>query len=67
MGAAVSTLVAYLISWELMGMQRILIWEIPLMGVKFTLLRVSISLFFPLLAGIIALKLTNYLDDKKRG
>ena len=66
MGAAASTLVAYLISWELMGMQRILIWEIPIMGVKFTMLRMSISLFFPLLAGIIAQKLTNYLDDKKR-
>jgi uncharacterized membrane protein YraQ (UPF0718 family) len=68
MGAGVSTLVAYLISWELMGMQRILIWEIPLMGVKFTVLRVSISLFFPLLAGILAQKLTNFLDDKlKKG
>ncbi len=67
MGAAAGTLVAYLISWELMGMQRILIWEIPLMGVKFTLLRVAISLLFPLLAGIIAQKLTNYLDDNKRG
>ncbi len=66
MGAAVSTLVAYLISWELMGMQRILIWELPLMGVKFTLLRVAISLFFPLLAGILAQKLTNYMDNSSK-
>jgi uncharacterized membrane protein YraQ (UPF0718 family) len=64
MGAAVSTLIAYLISWELMGMQRILIWEIPLMGVKFTVLRVSVSLLFPLIAGIIAQKLINHLDGK---
>ena len=63
MGASVGTLVAYLISWELMGMQRILIWELPLMGVKFTALRVFVSLSFPLLAGIIAQKLTNYFDD----
>ncbi|MBI4633139.1 MAG: permease [Deltaproteobacteria bacterium] len=64
MGAAISTLIAYLISWELMGMQRILIWELPLMGVNFTVLRVSVSLFFPLLAGILAQKLVTYLDGK---
>jgi uncharacterized membrane protein YraQ (UPF0718 family) len=67
MGAGISTLIAYLISWELMGMQRILIWELPLMGVKFTVLRVSVSLFFPLLAGFLAQKVIDYLDNKKVG
>lgn len=64
LGASNGTLVAYLISWELMGMQRILIWELPLMGVKFTALRVFISLSFPLLAGILSQKLTNYFNDR---
>jgi uncharacterized membrane protein YraQ (UPF0718 family) len=69
MGASYGTLVAYLISWELMGMQRILIWELPLMGVKFTALRVFVSLSFPLLAGALTQKLTDYFDNrlKKEG
>ncbi len=63
LGATVGTLVAYLLSWELMGIQRLLIWDIPIMGVKFTLLRLSLSFFFPLLSGLIAQKLTLYFAD----
>ncbi|MDP2268301.1 MAG: hypothetical protein Q8K46_03945, partial [Deltaproteobacteria bacterium] len=62
MGANISSLVAYLTAWELMGVQQIFIWDLPLMGVKFTVLRVVISLFFPLLAGMIAQKLADFFD-----
>ena len=68
MGANISSLVAYLLSWELMGMQRILIWELPLMGAKFTLLRVFLSLPLPLLAGVLAQKLaSSFSGYLKRG
>jgi len=59
MGADISALVAYLLSWELMGLQRILIWEIPLMGVKFTALRAITSFFLPALAGLIAQRIAK--------
>ena len=50
-GAALPVLVAYMTSWSLFGMQRIIAWEAPLMGWKFVVVRVVPSLAFPVLAG----------------
>jgi uncharacterized membrane protein YraQ (UPF0718 family) len=50
-GAAMAPLVAYMTSWSLFGMQRIIAWEAPLMGWHFVVVRVLPSLAFPLLAG----------------
>ena len=50
-GAAMPPLVAYMTSWSLFGMQRIIAWEAPLMGWRFVFVRVLPSLAFPVLAG----------------
>jgi uncharacterized protein len=50
-GAAMPPLVAYMTSWSLFGMQRIIAWEAPLMGWRFVIVRVLPSLAFPVLAG----------------
>ncbi len=50
-GAALAPLVAYMTSWSLFGMQRIIAWEAPLMGWHFVVARVVTSLAFPVLAG----------------
>jgi uncharacterized membrane protein YraQ (UPF0718 family) len=50
-GAALAPLVAYMTSWSLFGMQRIIAWEAPLMGWQFVAVRVIPSLAFPVLAG----------------
>ena len=50
-GAALPALVAYMTSWSLFGMQRIIAWEAPLMGWKFVVVRVVPSLAFPVVAG----------------
>jgi uncharacterized protein len=50
-GAALPSLVAYMTSWSLFGMQRIIAWEAPLMGWRFVVVRVVPSLAFPVLAG----------------
>ena len=54
LGADFSPLVAYLTAWELIAVQRIVIWEIPFMGIRFVLFRVLVSLVLPILAGMIA-------------
>jgi uncharacterized membrane protein YraQ (UPF0718 family) len=56
-GANKGALIAYLSAWAMFGFQRILVWEYPLMGGEFTLLRVTASLFLPVIAGMIALRL----------
>ena len=50
-GAAMPSLVAYMTSWSLFGLQRIIAWEAPLMGWRFVSVRVLASLTLPILAG----------------
>jgi uncharacterized protein len=50
-GAALAPLVAYMTSWSLFGVQRIIAWEAPLMGWRFVIARIVPSLAFPVLAG----------------
>ena len=50
-GMALGPLVAYMTSWSLFGIQRIIAWEAPLMGWRFVLVRVVPSLAFPVIAG----------------
>jgi hypothetical protein len=53
-GGGRSALVAYLTSWSVLGLQRILTWEVPLMGADFALIRAVASLPLPFVAGLIA-------------
>jgi uncharacterized membrane protein YraQ (UPF0718 family) len=53
-GADRGVLVAYITSWALLGMQRIIVWDTPLMGMEFSLLRFVVSLPLPIIAGMIA-------------
>ncbi len=53
-GTGRSALVAYVTSWSTMGFQRILNWELPLLGPDLTLLRIASSLPLPIIAGIIS-------------
>jgi uncharacterized membrane protein YraQ (UPF0718 family) len=50
-GMALPPLVAYMTSWSLFGIQRIIAWEAPLLGWHFVVVRVVPSLAFPVLAG----------------
>jgi uncharacterized membrane protein YraQ (UPF0718 family) len=53
-GADRGPLVAYVTSWALLGAQRIIVWELPLLGEKFVLIRFLASLLMPVIAGVIA-------------
>lgn len=54
LGTARGPLIAYLTSWSTLGLQRIMVWEIPLMGLEFALLRWFSTLLMAPLAGLIA-------------
>lgn len=53
-GADRGSLVAYLTSWELLGFQRFMVWEVPMLGVDFALMRGLANLPLPILAGLAA-------------
>ena len=56
-GADRGSLVAYLTSWELLGFQRFMIWEVPMLGTDFAMLRALANLPLPIIAGLLARKL----------
>jgi uncharacterized membrane protein YraQ (UPF0718 family) len=53
-GTGRGALVAYLTSWSTQGFQRILMWELPMMGLEFAAFRFLVSLPLPLVAGMIS-------------
>lgn len=56
-GADRGVLVCYITSWALLGIQRIVVWDLPFMGADNTMTRFIVSLPLPLLAGLIAQRL----------
>ncbi len=56
-GAHRGPLIAYFTGWSMLGVQRILMWDVPLMGADFSLTRFLISLPLPIIAGYIASKI----------
>ncbi|MFW5731478.1 MAG: permease [Desulfonatronovibrionaceae bacterium] len=59
-GAGIGPLVSFLSSWALMGIHRVLVYEAPIMGWKFTLCRLGASLVFPLFIGYFSSLLWKY-------
>lgn len=59
-GARFDVCVVYLTAWATLGIHRIVIWELPFLGVDFVLLRVLVSLPLPLLAGLTAAALLRH-------
>ena len=53
-GAERGALIVYITAWTLLGIQRVLVWEIPLLGSEFVLIRYLACLALPPLAGLIA-------------
>lgn len=53
-GSGDIALIAFVTAWSTLGIQRILMWELPLMGAHFSLLRIAVSLPLPFIAAAIA-------------
>lgn len=59
-GAGVGPLMAYVSAWSLLGVHRIFVWEVPLLGWRLTFIRVAASLVFPVLIGYLSRLLWMY-------
>lgn len=53
-GADRGTMIAYIAAWATLGLQRILIWDVPFMGEEFSILRFAVTVPLPIIAGMIA-------------
>jgi uncharacterized membrane protein YraQ (UPF0718 family) len=63
-GANTPALITYLTSWSLLGLHRIVMWEIPLFGTEFAAVRFLVSLPMPFMAGLITAALIARLKLK---
>jgi hypothetical protein len=50
-GVGVGALISYLTAWSLFGLQRIIMWEIPILGIEIVAACIAASFLFPVLAG----------------
>jgi uncharacterized membrane protein YraQ (UPF0718 family) len=54
MGADAGAVVAFIVSWTLIGYTRALVWELPFFGSEFVIWRIVEALPLPILAGLLA-------------
>ncbi|MBL4646620.1 MAG: hypothetical protein JKY99_09225 [Rhizobiales bacterium] len=70
-GADRGALIAYITAWATLGMQRILLWDVPFMGEEFAIFRFIVGMPLPVIAGLIAralpltLKIVDTATDTK--
>ncbi len=64
-GADRGAMVAYIASWATLGMQRVLVWDVPFMGAEFAIFRSLVSLPLPIAAGLIARRLPFELEVRR--
>jgi uncharacterized membrane protein YraQ (UPF0718 family) len=53
-GANIGPLIAYLSAWALLGINRVIVFEIPLLGFQITSTRLLCSFIFPIIIGYMA-------------
>ncbi|MEX0603549.1 MAG: hypothetical protein WD623_07600 [Marinobacter sp.] len=58
-GAADSALIAFITAWTIFAFHRVIIYEIPLLGVSFLRLRLSSVFLLPILAGLMTMGVTR--------
>ena len=54
MGADAGAVVAFIVSWTLIGYTRALVWELPFFGADFVIWRIVAALPLPIVAGLLA-------------
>ena len=52
-GAGAGPIIAYLTAWSLLGLHRLIIWEIPILGLEISVVRFAASLVLPPLVGFV--------------
>jgi uncharacterized membrane protein YraQ (UPF0718 family) len=60
-GAGIPSLIAFLTAWSVFAFHRIIGYEIPLMGLRFAVIRILASAILPPLAGILTLLIEAHL------
>ena len=60
-GAAIGPVCAYVAAWALIGLNRIIVWELPILGPRIALVRFLASVAFPPMIGWLGGRLARLL------
>jgi uncharacterized membrane protein YraQ (UPF0718 family) len=63
-GAGFPVCIVYVPAWATLGIQRIVVWELPFLGPDFVLLRVLASLPLPIIAGLLAAAAARQVNQR---
>ena len=63
-GAGAGPIIAYLTAWSLLGLHRLVIWEVPLLGFEISLVRFAVSLALPPVVGLVGGYVFHHLPGK---
>ncbi len=66
-GAGSGPIIAYLTAWSLLGFHRLIIWEIPILGLEISAVRFVASLALPPLVGFMGAYMFHHLPGKLPG
>lgn len=61
-GASIASVFTFLTSWSLVGLLRIITWELPFFGFKLVSFRVLLSVWVPLIIGVLTKIFYHYYD-----
>lgn len=61
-GADIGACITYLTAWSILGLHRVVQWELPLFGSDLPVLRLAVSLPLPIVAGLLARVLVRWLS-----
>ncbi len=53
-GAGLPQLIAFITGWSVYALFRVMVWEIPMMGPRFVIIRLGASLILPMVGGILS-------------
>ena len=53
-GAGLAQVIAFVTAWSAFAFHRVIVWELPLVGFRFTMIRLASSLVIPPAVGILA-------------
>ena len=64
-GASLTSVITFITAWAVLGIHRIVMWELPFMGTEFAAVRYISSIPLPIIAGLTIMLITHFIGDRK--
>jgi len=66
-GASLTSVITFVTAWAVLGVHRIVMWELPFMGTEFAAVRYISSIPLPIIAGLTIMAIVRFLGERDDG